>query len=270
LNAPYHFENFAGGHEWATTEVIEHALAWFTIQSMKSGNAARDEKFLSEQFQTRTQEAEAFLTAQRWVDAYSAFRSIVRDFDGLSDVKSAKGRIEELKKNEQLKKEQKSDEESFRRQLVEAGTIRSLWMKKAEPDQVQIPRFEATQRLSDLRKRKESPTDSRDRRQARRILSGMMVESIETAQPAIQAKNYEVALENYLLAREVDPKNAGVAFEVAKIYALKRQKKQSIESLEESVKLGFKDVERLRSEPAFAGFADDARYQKLLSTLGGP
>lgn len=270
LSTPYHFESFAGGHEWATVEVIDHSLAWLTLQSMKAGNTNRDEKFLSEQLQTRTREAESFLASQRFVEAISAFRSIARDFNGLLDIKSAQSRVDELRKSEQLKKDQKSEEEYFKRQLVEAGTIRSLWMKRIEPDQVQSPRLEAAQRLGDLRKRKEAATDSRDRRLARRILSGLLVESFEAAQPALQARNYDVALDNYLLAREVDPRSPGVAFEVARIYALRKQKKQSLESLEESVKLGFKDLERLRTEAAFASFADDLRYQKLLATLGGP
>ncbi len=270
LSAPYHFENFAGGHEWATVEVIDHALAWLTLQSIKAGNANRDEKFLGEQLQNRTREAESFLTSQRFVDAYSAFRSIVRDFDGLLDVATAKVRVEELRKNDQLKKDQKSEEEYLKRQLIEAGTIRSLWTKKIEPDQIQFPRLEAAQKLGELRRRKDATHDSRDRRLARRILSGLLVESFESAQPALQAKNYDVALDNYLLAKEVDPKSASVAFELGRVYAFRKQKKQALESLEESVKLGFKDVERLRTEPAFASFVDDARYQKLLTTLAGP
>ena len=37
LEAPYHFENFSGGHEWAPKENIDNALAWFILQAMKSG-----------------------------------------------------------------------------------------------------------------------------------------------------------------------------------------------------------------------------------------
>jgi hypothetical protein len=69
------------------------------------------------------------------------------------------------------------------------------------------------------------------------------------------------------LAHEVDQKNANIVFEIARLHALKGEKKSAVQFLEQAVSLGFKDVSRLRTETAFSSVSDDPRYQKILTTL---
>jgi tetratricopeptide (TPR) repeat protein len=160
-----------------------------------------------------------------------------------------------------------SEEDLYRRQLREAGEIRMLWMKTPDADEIRSSRFEATTRLAELKKKKELPADSRDRRLARRILSDLLIESYETSQANLRSNDYTAALANFQLAKEIDPKNANIAYEIARIYALKRQKKSALQSLEEAVSLGFKDISRLKTDDAFAALSDEPRLQKLLSTM---
>jgi len=267
LKVPHRFEAVAGGHEWTPKEALTEAVAWLTFQAMKAGVAEKDEKFIDEQFNSRMTTAQTFLKNQQYVDSLRAFRSIMRDFEGLRDIKVASDQTEQLAKSDPLRKEEKAQAEVYLKQLREAGEIRALWMKPFDAEQSRSFRAEATVRIADWRKKRESTTDSSDRRLARRILSQLMVESYESAQPSLAAKDYNQALANFQLGQAIDPKNANLSFEIARMYGLKRQKKSAIESLEQAVELGFKDAERIKSEEAFAEFADDPRYQKLLSSL---
>jgi dienelactone hydrolase len=269
LRAPYRFENFGGGHEWAPQEKIEQAFAWLTLQAMKSGVAPKDEKFIEEQFNERVAAADQLLSGGHYVDAHRAFSSIVRDFLAFRDVKLAAVRLEQVSKTAELKKEVGAEEDLYRRQLREAGEIRMLWMQQPNPEETGLPRPQANVRLADWRKKKELTVDSRDRRLARRILSHLLIESIESAQASLRSSNYTQALANFQLAKEVDPKNSNTAFEIARVYALNRQKKPALQSLEEAVSLGFKDVSRLKAEAAFSSLSDEPRYQKLLAAMGG-
>src|SRR5436190_9449263 len=234
---------------------------------MKAGVAPKDEKFIDEQFSLRMATAERFSRDKQYVDSLRAYREVARDFEGLRDVKLANDQADLLARSELLRKEEKAQAEAYLKQLREAGEIRSLWMKPFDAEQSKSFRFEATMRIDDWRKKRELAIDSSDRRLARRVLSQLTVESYETAQPSLAAKDYSQALANFQLAQAIDPKNANLSFEIARVYALKRQKKPAIESLEQAVELGFKDAERLKSEEAFAEFASDPRYQKLLTTL---
>ena len=267
LPMPYQFQTFSGGHEWPPPEKIEQAIAWLTFLAMKSGLTAKDGKVIEDQFASRMAAADQLLAATQYVDAQKAFSSIVRDFQDLRDVKFVLAKLNQLNDSDELKKEIKTEEELYRRQLREAGEIRSSWMQVPDPEQTTPSRTEATSRLADWRKKRDLPVDSKDRRLARRILTQLLIEAFETSQASLRKNDYSTALTNLQLAKEVDPKNANAAYEIARLYALKRQKKSALQSLEEAVSLGFKDVSRLKSEEAFSEITNDPRYQKLVASI---
>jgi tetratricopeptide (TPR) repeat protein len=270
LAAPDRLETFSGGHEWAPKDAIERALAWLSVLSIKTGSAESNKGFLEEQLKVRLNAAEQLLSNKQYVDADRAFGSIVRDFQGLLDVGAATQKAEELDKSSEVKKERSIEEDLYRRQLREAGQIRMSWLQAPQPDMVQPPRLQAISRLTEFRKAKEQPTDSTDRRLARRILSHLTIESFETAQVSVRDGDYATALANYELVKEIDPKNANVHYEIARMYALKRQKKPALQFLEEAVALGFKDLTRIKADEAFASLADEPRYQKVITGLVTP
>jgi tetratricopeptide (TPR) repeat protein len=242
-------------------------MAWFALQSMKAGATARDEAFLDKNLTERMALAEKSFAEQRPVDAYKAFLSIARDFTGLRDSDMAREKAQRLRESADYKKEVKTEEDSFRRQLREVGEIRMDWFKQPDADSAGLPRHETTLRISEWRNKKESTKDSSERRLAGRIVSQILISSIEESQASLRKNDYNVALANLELAHEVDQKNANVVFEIARIYALKREKKSAMQFLEQAVSLGFKDVARLKAENAFSTVVEDPRYQKILATL---
>jgi hypothetical protein len=176
--------------------------------------------------------------------------------------------VAQLSKSAELRKEEQAESELFQRQLREAGEIRLLWMKAPDPDESRTPRHEANIRLSDWRKTKESTADSRERRLARRILSHLLVESVEAAQANLrERRDYALAISNFQLARAIEPQNSNLAYELARVYALNRDKKMAIQVLEEAVGLGFKDAARIKSDEAFSALSEQPRFQKLLVGL---
>lgn len=268
LESPYHFQNFNAGHEWAPPASLEVALAWFSLQAMRSGKCEKDEKFIDQQYAARVTEAERLLAVQQLIDSQKSFQSIVRDFENLRDVKLAAEKAAQLRKSAELRKEEQAEGELFQRQLREAGEIRMLWMKAPDPDESRTPRYEANVRLNDWRKKKELTTDSRERRLARRILSHLLVESYEAAQANLrEQKDYSLAIGNFQLARAIEPQSPNLAYELARVYALNRDKKMAIQVLEEAVGLGFKDPARIKSDEAFSALSGEARFQKLLLKL---
>src|SRR6185295_7754710 len=257
---PYRFETFMGGHEWPPADNIKHAMAWFTLQSMKAGFTTRDEAFLNANLNERMTLAEQFVSEQRSVDSYEAYASLARDFTGLRDSPGAVEKAEQLKQSADYKKEVKTEEDSFRRQLREVSEIRTAWFKQPDSESTPLPRQEPTLRIADWLKKKESTKDSADRRLARRIISQILISSIEESQAGLREKDYNVALANLQLAHEVDQKNANIVFEMARVYALKRDKKSAMQSLEQAVSLGFKDGARVKAGGAVTSGGDYPRY----------
>jgi len=267
LKSPYHFESFAGGHEWAPETTLERALGWLNLHAMKSGALPKDEAFIESEFASRVSAADQILAQKRFSEAYREFRSIIRDFSGLKDVSSVQMKSDQLAKQNELKKDEKAQEAAFKQQLTEAGEIYSLWMKAPNPDEVRSPRYDASIRLADYRKRRDAAADSPERRMSRRVLSQLLIQSIETAQAALRNNKTDVAVINLQLAKEIDSKNPNLVFELARAFAIKRDKSSTLDSLEEAVSLGFKDSVRLRSEEAFSFVANDPRFLKLSAQL---
>jgi tetratricopeptide (TPR) repeat protein len=172
-----------------------------------------------------------------------------------------------LKNSSELRRELRSEAELARRQAQVTTEIRTLWMKAADADETPPPRQEARGRLEEWRKKRELPDDSAERRLARRILNGLFVGAFETANAAARQKSYGAAAANLELARAVDPKNPNLSYELARVYALDGQKSRALQTLEEAVRLGFKDGVRLTSDAAFGALAGEGRFQKIVSAL---
>jgi hypothetical protein len=267
LPVPNRFYYFAGGHEWSPASVFERALAWFSLQSMKRGTLAKDEKFLDERFTAEMNEADRLLGSQQLVEARSVYTALVRDFDQLRDTSAVSTKLAELKAFSELKKQLQQESELHRRQLKEVYEIRGLWMKPRLPDEDLSSRSAARGRIRDWIRKKDANDDSKERRLARRILASLRVGGYESAREAMHSKNYSVAVANMELVQVVDPTSPNAMYELARALALNNDKRGALSALEEAVQLGFKDAARMKNEPAFSSLTSDARFQKLVSSL---
>jgi dienelactone hydrolase len=264
--ANYRFETFDGGHEWMNQKVAADALAWLNLQAMKAGTLVADENFIEEQFTDRRAEAERLFAAKQFLDAYREYASIIRDFEKWRDVAPLKIKAGQLKNSKELKKEIESEAEIIKRQTQIAAEIVSLWTQKTDGEALN-PQQDARGKLNDWRKKSDSSTDTSERRLARRLLFGLSARAIETGNFQLQEKNYALAAAQFEFARVVNPQNPFLAYELARAYALNKQKKAALDALEEAVALGFKNIERIKSDEAFANIAQETRFQKLISGI---
>ena len=56
-------------------------------------------------------------------------------------------------------------------------------------------------------------------------------------------------------------------FNLAKLFAANGDKERAVSYLYKAVEEGFKDLEKIKTEPAFAVLAEDVRYQQLIDTM---
>lgn len=265
---PSVFETFEGGHEWPPEEVCEKALAWFRLRAMIGDALEREEKFLDAQLASRLGEAARRFERGQHLDAYESYLAVVRDFQGRRDVRAAAEQVERLKNSREVKGEIRAESELARRQAQAASEIRSLWTTRPDDDEQPSPRRDARARLADWRRKGALAEDSAERRLARRILSELLIGAYEEANGAVaRRKDYGAAASALELARGVEPKDANLAYELARLYALGGQKRRALETLEEAVELGFKDGARLASDAAFAPVSRESRFTKITSTL---
>jgi len=99
-HATYRVEIVEGGHRWPPSSTIREAAAWMELQAMRRGTRARDEAIIARLLS-------ADLAAAAKLDELNAMRryeAIVRTFDGLADVTSAKKKADELRGSAAVKR----------------------------------------------------------------------------------------------------------------------------------------------------------------------
>ena len=267
-NAPSVFETFDGGHEWPPEEVCEKALAWFRLRAMLEGKLGSEEKFVDAQLASRLADAARRFERGQYLDAYESYLAVVRDFQGRRDVSAASAAGARLKNSHDLRSELQNEAEAARRQAQATSEIRSLWARRAEGDEQPTPRQDARGRLVEWRKKGALAEDSAERRLARRVLFELLIGAYEEANGAVaRRKDYEAASASLELARAVEPKDANLAYNLARLYALGGRKRQALETLEEAIGLGFRDGGRLASDSAFATVSRESRFLKITSSL---
>ncbi len=72
---------------------------------------------------------------------------------------------------------------------------------------------------------------------------------------------------NLELTRLVNPQNPNALFELARAFAIDRQKKNATETLEQAVKNGFADCGRLREKPELEILRGEKQFQKIIELL---
>jgi len=71
-------------------------------------------------------------------------------------------------------------------------------------------------------------------------------------------------------ARSIDPEDAGVAYNVACLYALEGVNDKALDALEQALRAGFGDRDWISHDPDLASLRDDPRFQSLVEHVGTP
>jgi predicted esterase len=179
LTSPHRLTIFEGRHAWPPAEVATAAIEWMELQRRDA-----DPSFIAKLFETRVAQAEA-LTNDK--DAFLAWTAIVTDFTGRRDVSTASTRAAELGKRKSVKDALKHERDEEQREGRTMGEMATMAHNINEPGRL----TELRDRLVSLKKKAEIPDDTTDRRIARRVLSGLRAQSIET-EPAMRKLMDEV------------------------------------------------------------------------------
>lgn len=194
LETPHHLTIFDGPHVWLPSDVAMEAIEWMEIQAMKSGRKPRDQAEADAIYATRIARAGAVSA-----DTYAAMSAIVADFTGLDDVTELSAKVAAIGADkhfqaamkETAKKDQEADDQERMMSQVVLGEETLLTDASHRADALKRLR----QRWMNLSAKANAPSDAPERRQARRVLSGLSM-SVST-----QDQEYLAIVREYRMAR---------------------------------------------------------------------
>jgi dienelactone hydrolase len=121
--------------------------------------------------------------------------------------------------------------------------------------------------FSAMRRDAAKPEDSDDRRVARRALMGVFVGSVEQAQKAMTAKDYDNAARFLDAAVMARPDDADAWYRLAVARSAGRNKHGALDALEQAAANGFHDRARLEAEPLLERLRNEPRYRALVEKV---
>jgi hypothetical protein len=267
LGANVELRVFEGGHYWPSPDLIQEALEWMELQSMNKGIKPKNTAFIDAQFEKYTNEAKLLLTKRKLMEAACCYEYMIKDFPNYPDVVEIIVSLDSLEESKAYKKsvlkwnKNRAWELETENKLI--TTLKNQVLLELLPDS--ICNWWAGQ-VNSLRKT-ETGKDTDRQVIASRILMTVRAACYEGGRNSLNLKIFRGALICHRLAVIADPENNYAYFLLARTYAFNNDIKNSLRSLETAVKLGYTDRQSIESDPAFAAFKNEKRYEEILMKL---
>ncbi|HEY2823832.1 MAG TPA: hypothetical protein VGJ06_22510 [Candidatus Acidoferrum sp.] len=266
---PHFLRYFDGPHQWAPAEVAEEALAWFRLFAMKKNLTPRDPDFIASQREAEIARAKSFEQSGNLFYAFREYNQAIAIFDGLADVAPFRKAADALASQKAVRDGPKRQQRDFEEQknLIADITTSMANFRTNTPDLAGD--VSATKlKVASLR---EASTHEKKPEKAiilKRAVADVFVQAMETGSDRLDAKEYSLAKNYYVLATEAMPDSPNAFRTLAICQAMNNNRKAALESLREA-KSKVKDMppflEWLQSEPAFAPFHDDPSFKAILA-----
>jgi tetratricopeptide (TPR) repeat protein len=270
---PHRFLVFDGPHGWPTPEVCQRVLGWIVCRSMAQGLRPKEEKTGQEVFASELEATRTLEASGRIVQAVKGYEALATAFPDLAQPLGLEAKIDQLKKGSNytkaLKKERAvRDQEkllinSYRRILV---SIERFFL-----DPVMLNQMLLDFGLSSLIKKAEKSARPEEKAMARRVLSGLEIESRERGYEYTNRQDVRRAIRFFELAvkaGDLFPTWRRInRFNLACVQALAGQTKHALANIRKAVEYGLTDPELLEKEEAFQSLRRDPDFQQILKNL---
>jgi dienelactone hydrolase len=264
--APNRLAFFVGGHEWPPDELCDEAIEWMELQAMRGGLREKNQAFVEELFERGEAEARAAEEANDLYRAYLVYARLAKDFAGLLDVTEAETKAARLKTTKEaaqgLKRDADMEDEQRRRErklstLVD--TLRSAQERSAAMSALK-------RAIGELKKALSSKPDGDEAILAKRLFDMLLVQSFEQGSASLFEKDYEGAAATFALGAELQPDDPRIFYQLARAYALAKEKAKALAALRVAADKGFDDAAAINAAE-FAPLRDDKRFKDIAEAV---
>ena len=266
----HRIEIFDGVHQWPPAELATRALGWMEIQAMKAGTCPRDSRLIEELWGQTLGHARAAEAAGDLFQAHRYYAGAAADFAALRDTSEAAAKAAELAANPALQKEWKEREARLKHDREMLAQAPGILAGAVNPggDPTTVSRVVAALKIPELRARAKSAPEADERLSAQRVLNTLGVQTgYYLPQSFNEKKQWDRSIFVLSIAAEISPERPAVWYDRAEAYAHKGDRKRALADLRQAIDTGWKDLDSLRQNEAFAPLRQDPEYQRLTAAL---
>lgn len=274
LHYSHSLRQFDGPHQWAPESVMDEALAWFRLISMKAGHEERDVAFVKSQASEAEKRAKSLELSGDLYGSWKEYRQAAETFDGLGEDPTFRERAVALEKEKAVRDGAKREQQDFEEQSRLSADIDSglAALRQDAPDGTDT-RSDVERQISGLRSRAEHEKNPQKLRVAKRALAGIFVEAMETGQERLDAGDFSPARTYFELAATADPDSVWALSKVAVARALDGDRRGALDTLRRA-KEKSKDPAAfsawLNEEPAFAKLRNSPEFRAIIASTQQP
>ncbi len=274
LHYAHSLRRFDGPHQWAPASVMDEALAWFRLISMKDGHEERDMDFVKAQAAEVEKRAKTLEVSGDPFGTWKEYRQAADTFDGLGEGPAFRERAVAMEKEKAVRDGAKREQQDIEEQSRLSADISSglAALRQDAPNRADT-RSTVELQISELRNRAEHEKNPQKRRVAKRALAGIFVEAMETGQERLDAKDFSHARTYFELAAYADPESLWALSQVAATCALEGDRKGALDALRRTKEKSNDPAAFsawLADEPAFAKLRETPEFRALLSSTPDP
>jgi dienelactone hydrolase len=270
LGIPHFLRRFAGGHQWAPTEIWTEALAWAGLLAMKAGHKERDVNLVTTQLATFTATAQKIQQAGDDYFAWQFLRAMRSTFAGLTDTTAVEQQAAAMEKNASIRAGQKREkDEAMQQQAMEEAIYRVFSPINSDTADRNAVVQQTTQELIQLRDRAAHENNSDQHRVVERARRAVFAYFIANGESLINTADPSLARIYIALAAATRPETSWPQLALARCDAKMGRKKDAIRDLQKAVSLGLttEDIAAIPTEsPELSPLSGDPEFQKVAAT----
>ncbi|HEY0077210.1 MAG TPA: tetratricopeptide repeat protein [Pyrinomonadaceae bacterium] len=271
LDATHRLELFDGGHSWPSPELCTEAVEWLELEAMKTGRRERDETLVEELWKRAATSARLREETGQPYEAFRSYRALASDFRGLRDISEPERRAAQLGETKEVRRAREEEDEQIKRQQRLVGSLHALLetqQRASDADARTDASLDFRKSIADLKRLSAETKDTGGRRVARRALRQFFAQVYEVALSLLREREeYSRPVSLLEAALEIAPDSARLHFDLARAYALKREKRKALDALRRAVEKGFDDAAELSGDPALDALRGEPGFAELLKKL---
>ncbi len=253
----HHLLVFNGIHQWPPKEILPDIFTWLSFDAMRQQAIPDDRNEINRFIEKNDKIADSLVSKGQLTEQLAVYIKMLHYLKGLTDVEPLQAEIKRLSSEKEvityLKQQQKLfdlEQELQQNYSPELNLKNVDWWKN-----------EAAQ-LHSLTKQSRKPEENQV---YQRVLAFLSMNCYMYANDALKRGNL-VSAEKYIeIYRLVDPTNTEHRYMAAKVAALNHNADAVFAALNQAFDLGFKDINRLKSDADFKPYQQDQRFKDLVS-----
>ena len=251
---------FNGKHDWAPLADMDKAFLLLTLEGIRSKRLERNDSILNASYAVDEREAKKILKSKADPLTRAAVCNLMNlYYRELKPVDTYRVMLDQIHADPSYRQATSQEEEkAHAEQMLQDSYSRAFREKNMTWWNTEVTRLEGLNKTS---KDKEKVSLNK------RLLAYLGLVAYMNSNTALNQNALPEAEHFLALYRLVDPSNSEWAFLTARLRMLQNDPQNAIANLDEAVKLGLNDVDRVRTQKEFQTLLNDAKFNEVIARI---